>query len=346
MNFAIGLRDTRHFSVGLLINPPQVLRLPKSIIIERIESSPSFQEYRQAFQCATGLPLELVQAGELRFALCSKTHGENVFCQMLSVGGQECETCRQLNMGIAESMGERNGAFRDGVNLVHKNPGSISEAEQSIWDGTRTFECFAGMCETVVPVKGEGSVIGFLKTGQVLLRKPSRNAFREALSHIRELTDSFDSEELEKAYFRTPVVPSEKYEAITVLLKTYADQVSKQVHQLILETHHDAPLIVKRAKNYIHMQYSKPIRLEQVASEISVSPFHLSRVFKQSTGVGFLEYLNRTRIEHAKELLRKHELRVAEVAYMVGFQSLAPFNKAFRQFVGMVPKAFRKLNPI
>ena len=322
------------------------MKLPRSIIIERIESSPSFREYRHAFQCATGLPLELVQAGELKFALCSKTYGENVFCRMLSDGGQQCETCRQLNMEIAESLGERNSAPKNGVSLIHKNPDSISEAEESRWEGTRTFECFAGMCETIVPVTGEGSVIGFLKTGQVLLQKPSRHVFRTALSHIRELTDSFDSGELEKAYFRTPVVASEKYEAITVLLKTYADQVSKQVHQLILETYHGAPLIVRRAKDYIHMQYSRPIRLDQVASEISVSPFHLSRVFKESTGVGFLEYLNRTRIEHAKELLRKHELRIAEVAYMVGFQSLAPFNKAFRQFVGMVPKAFRKLNTI
>ena len=332
--------------LGHSISPPQVLKIPKSIIIERIESSRSFQEYRHAFEQATGLPLELVQAGELKFALCSKTHGDNIFCRMLTEGGQQCETCRQLNMGISESMGDRNGETKSGVSLIGKNPDSIFEAETSRWEGTRTFECFAGMCETVVPVAGEGSVIGFLKTGQVLLQEPSRDAFREALSHIRELTDSFDSGELEKAYFRTPVVPSEKYEAITVLLKTYAEQVSKQVNQLILETHHGAPLIVRRAKDYIHMQYSSPIRLDQVAAEISVSPFHLSRVFKESTGVGFLEYLNRTRIERAKELLLKHELRVAEVAYMVGFQSLAPFNKAFRQFVGMVPKAFRKLNSI
>lgn len=245
-----------------------------------------------------------------------------------------------------EAMGLRNELQDNGVGLVMKTPEAIALSDQTDWYGTRTFECFAGMCETIVPVRSEGGVVGFLKTGQVLMCKPTRAIFRDALRNIRQLTDSVDAEELEKAYFRTPVVAPDKYEAITVLLKTYADQVSKQVHQLIFEMHHGAPLIVRKAKEFIHRNYSRAIRLENVASEISVSPFHLSRVFKASTGVGFLEYLNRTRVEHAKELLQKKELRIAEVAYMVGFQSLAPFNKAFRQYVGMVPKAFRHLNTV
>ena len=322
------------------------MKLPKSIIIERIESSASFQEYRQAFQCATGLPLELIQVGELRFALCSKSHGDNRFCWLLSGIGNQCETCRQLNIEITEALGPGGRSGGSEVDTVLKTPDTIARIDQTDWYGTRTFECFAGMCETIVPVRGEGSVVGFLKTGQVLLCKPTKTIFRNALRNIRQLTDSVDSGELEKAYFHTPIVAPEKYEAITVLLKTYADQVSKQVHQLIFETHHGAPLIVRKAKEYIHRSYSRPIRLEEVASEISVSPFHLSRVFKASTGAGFLEYLNRTRIEHAKELLQRKELRIAEVAYMVGFQSLAPFNKAFRQYVGMIPKAFRQLNAV
>jgi AraC-like DNA-binding protein len=262
----------------------------------------------------------------------------------MSGEGYQCETCRSLNMEITEALGLKADLDDENNELILKSPETITKIENTLWEGTKTFECFAGMCETIVPIKGEGRVIGFLKTGQVLLREPTREVFRNALSKIIQLTDSFDVAVLEKAYFETPVIAREKYEAIAVLLKTYADQISKQVHQLILETHHGAPLIVKRAKNYIHLNYSNPIRLDTVALEISTSPFHLSRVFKASTGVGFLEYLNRTRIEHSKELLQKKELRIAEIAYMVGFQSLAPFNKAFRQYVGMIPKEFRKLS--
>lgn len=321
-----------------------LLKLPKSVIIDRIESSASFQEYRQAFQCATGLPLELAEAGKLRFALCSKTHGDNVFCRLISGEGNQCETCKSLNIEITDALGLRTDLKEDDIELINKNPDTIAQVEKTLWEGTKTFECFAGMCETIVPVKSEGRVIGFLKTGQVLLHAPTRDVFRLALGKIKQLTDSFSAADLEKAYFKTPVIAREKYEAITVLLKTYAEQVSKQVHQLILEAHHGAPLIVRRAKDYIDLNYFNPIKLETTASEISVSSFHLSRVFKASTGVGFLEYLNRTRIEQSKELLQKKDLRIAEIAYMVGFQSLAPFNKAFRQYVGMIPKEFRKLS--
>ena len=81
--------------------------------------------------------------------------------------------------------------------------------------------------------------------------------------------------------------------------------------------------------------------LEQIAHALNVSTFHFCRKFKQETGLTFVEYLNRVRIEHAKLLLHNKNLRVTEVAYEVGFQSLTHFNRIFRKLVGTSPTEYR-----
>jgi AraC-like DNA-binding protein len=102
----------------------------------------------------------------------------------------------------------------------------------------------------------------------------------------------------------------------------------------------DSP-IVKRAKDYVVCHQSDPIRLAEVCRTLNVSTFHFCRTFKQTTGLTFVEYLNRVRIENAKGLLHKSDLRISEIAYEVGFQSITHFNRVFRKLAGHSPTMFR-----
>jgi len=321
-----------------------VLKSAESDLFEKVRNSTFFEEYRLAFETATGLPLDLTRSDQIKFALCSRKHGENKFCQIMSEKGVDCDTCRLLNLEVWEQIRKETGFGESGICSVPatlKSPDTIERILASRWNGPKTFECFAGMCETMVPIKTSNGVVGFLKTGQVLLKEPSHQAFKHALQRIEQLQQSIDPSLIEEAYFKTPVVPSCQYEAMVTLLKSFATQISKQVEQLYLENDQDDPRIVKRAKDYIHKNYSTPVNLESLAKAISVSPAHLSRVFKDATGSGYLEYLNRYRIEQSKILLKKKEMRISEIAFEVGFQSLAPFNKAFRNCTGKTPKDFR-----
>jgi len=69
--------------------------------------------------------------------------------------------------------------------------------------------------------------------------------------------------------------------------------------------------------------------------------FHFCRKFKMETGVTFVDYLNCIRIERAKILLRNSSLRVSEIAFEVGFQSLTHFNRTFRKLVRSSPTEYR-----
>jgi AraC-like DNA-binding protein len=73
-----------------------------------------------------------------------------------------------------------------------------------------------------------------------------------------------------------------------------------------------------------------------------VSTFYFCKRFKQSTGLTFTDYLGRVRVEKAKNLLLNPHLRVSEIAYDVGFQSLTHFNRTFHKVVGQSPTRYRE----
>jgi len=83
------------------------------------------------------------------------------------------------------------------------------------------------------------------------------------------------------------------------------------------------------------------ISLRETAKAVNISPNYLSEKFKQVTGVRFVEYVARTRFQNACDLLRNGNLRVSEIAFAAGFQSLSQFNRVFKRFSGKSPTQYR-----
>lgn len=79
-----------------------------------------------------------------------------------------------------------------------------------------------------------------------------------------------------------------------------------------------------------------------MAKAVNTSTFYFCKLFKKETGLNFTEYLSRVRIEKAKNLLLNPNLRISEVAFDVGFQSLTHFNRIFRRIAGESPTQYRE----
>ena len=78
---------------------------------------------------------------------------------------------------------------------------------------------------------------------------------------------------------------------------------------------------------------------------VYLSPSYLSRIFKKETGYTINEYLIQVRIEKAKRLLHRKDLRVTDVADAVGFDDQSYFTKVFRRMVGTTPLKYKmKIN--
>jgi len=101
-------------------------------------------------------------------------------------------------------------------------------------------------------------------------------------------------------------------------------------------------LLVKHALAYLHRHYHHQITRRQVAKAVGMSEDYLSRLFNRELGLSPWDYLNRLRIQHAKERLRESDDSIQVVARRVGFHDRAYFSRTFRKLTGLSPQSFRE----
>jgi AraC-like DNA-binding protein/ligand-binding sensor protein len=281
-------------------------------LVEALANSRVFQDYERAFTEATGLPVALraVESWQLPH------HGhpnESPFCALVLETSRACASCLQVQEKL-----------------------SVGAAEEAC-----TVNCPAGLCDTAVPVHLGERVIGFLQTGQVFRKAPTRSQFQRTLRLVAEWGVNVDPAKLEQAYFNTRVVPNRKHEAVVKLLSIFAQHLSLLSNQVLLQQDNPEPLAITRAKEYIREHQTENLRLGHVAKAVNTSTFYFCKMFKKATGINFTDYLSRVRIEKSKNLLLNPNLRVSEIAFEVGFQSLTHFNRVFKKVLGQSPTEYR-----
>ncbi len=198
-----------------------------------------------------------------------------------------------------------------------------------------------GLCDVAVPVRLGERLVGFLVTGQVFNKKPTEANFNRTLKLLAEWGLQMDKSELRENYFNTKVLSAKQHEAIVKLLTIFAQHLSMACNQIVLQEQNAEPPVIARAKKFIHDHQTEEISLEQVAKSVNTSRFYFCKMFKKATGINFTDYLSRVRTERAKNLLLNPNLRVSEIAYEAGFQSLTHFNRVFKRVLGQSPTEYR-----
>jgi AraC-like DNA-binding protein/ligand-binding sensor protein len=282
-------------------------------LMERLSRSEVYGEYQKAFGEATELPLTLRPLETWQLAHRRQVH-ENPFCAMMAQANRTCAACLEVQHRAAE------GAK----------------------DGPETVTCFAGLSDTAVPIKLGEKTIGFLQTGQVAVEEaPSEAQFSRITRQLDEWGSQIDVNQLREAYFRSKVLTRSHYAGVVRLLEIFGQHLSLVANQIALrEAEAESPL-VRRARAYIAGHHEDSVNLDEIAKAMHVSTFYFCKMFKKATGLTFTDYLGRVRVEKAKTLLLNPHLRVSEIAYMVGFQSLTHFNRVFRNLNGESPSHFR-----
>lgn len=101
------------------------------------------------------------------------------------------------------------------------------------------------------------------------------------------------------------------------------------------------PVRIWKARNFIQAHSGEELSLGKVARATNTSANYFSEKFKEATGENFVRYVARSRYEKAATMLRDGQLRVSEIAFAVGFQSLSQFNRVFKKLAGMSPTEYR-----
>jgi AraC-like DNA-binding protein/ligand-binding sensor protein len=285
---------------------------PGHRILDQIHRSELFRNYERAFEDATGLSLKIASSdGHLVFG-CSENH-RNPFCEMLDLDNPTCEACVQTWRKLAVQ----------------------GEAK------TRTSICFAGLSVSSVPIRIGEKTIGFLFVGEVTTSRLTEAKFAKVVAHLKGCGVDYDETKLREAYFLIPATSKSKYESFLALLDVFAGHLSLIADQLILNESNTQDPGIHRALKFIHENLGELLDLDLVAKSACLSRCYFSRKFKEATHIAFTEYVARSRVEEAKKLLANPQIRVSEIAFQVGFQSLTHFNRVFKGLVGLSPTQFR-----
>jgi AraC-like DNA-binding protein len=105
--------------------------------------------------------------------------------------------------------------------------------------------------------------------------------------------------------------------------------------------HRAEPGEIWKARKFIEEHSGEELSLSKVAKAANISRNHLSEKFKEVAGVNFVDYVAQIRFEKARDLLLNSKLRISEIAFTAGFQSLSQFNRVFKKLSGKSPTEFR-----
>lgn len=146
------------------------------------------------------------------------------------------------------------------------------------------------------------------------------------------------------AYLLKPCGKDEIVETVLSLTKRFRreDDSAKRIERLFIESSERIPNTLQLALRYIEKNYMLDITRDMVAEQAFISSSYLSVLFKKYCRLGFSEYLNEVRIEHACKLLNNEQsLKIFEVAECVGFRDERYFSTVFRKRYGISPSEYR-----
>ncbi|PZV13656.1 MAG: DNA-binding response regulator [Leptolyngbya sp.] len=98
---------------------------------------------------------------------------------------------------------------------------------------------------------------------------------------------------------------------------------------------------LRKVLDYVDDHLNQELSLETMASEVGLTTYYFARLFKQSTGKSFHQYVIYQRVEPSKQLLQQSESAIAQIAAECGFANPSPPALHFKRIVGVTPKNFR-----
>ena len=270
-------------------------------------------EYHLALFRLTGIVTDYVNCNNETFSVCPPSDC-NPLCRLIREYPEGCEACNQST----------------------RNNVAISQTKRQ----SRCYRCHAGMIDVIVPLFSEDKYLGALTTGQVFDAPPTPEMFQEFLKTHRYLKQP--EAELRRLYFGVQIYTPEQIAALINLLEIFGNYVVETEDKLKFLESVNEKRQIQAARSFIELHCNSQLSISYIASQVSLSESHFCHLFRQETGTTPIQYLNRTRISRAMELLRNTDKSITEIAMECGFSNLTHFNRMFRKFAAESPRNYRK----
>src|SRR5437879_5330627 len=237
-------------------------------VMRHLSRSQIFKDYERAFSEAMGLPLNIRAHDSWSPAHHGKPDHDS-FAAILARFNQARAACLRAQ----------------------------SDASQELASTTRTVTWFAGLSESAVPVYVGDHILGFLETGEVMLKNPTKKHFASITRQLRAWGYKTDWKRLERTYFRTCVLSPDRYRAMLRLLSIFAQHLSILSNQLVVRREEHEPTNMARSRQFIEDHQAEPLSLGRIAHVANTSRHYFCKMFKKATGINFIDHLSRVRVE-------------------------------------------------
>jgi len=281
-------------------------------LVEALVNSRIYRDYESAFSNLTGLPIALQTVETWQLPYHNK-HNENPLCALMTQQNSSCAACLQVQEEVCH--------------------GATAEPH--------TVTCALGLTDSAIPVRMNNHLIGFLQVGQVFRKKPTQAQFEKVVKLAQKWEIKADRATLKQAFFSGKVVTPSQLGSAIKLLSIFAQQLSTLSNQVFIQSENTKSPGIVKAQAYIESHQQEKLTLRQVATAAGMSPFYFCKEFGKEVGITFTDYVARVRIEKSKSLLLNPNLRISEIAFEVGFQSLTHFNRVFKKLMNESPTDYR-----
>ncbi|MBW7460623.1 AraC family transcriptional regulator, partial [Paenibacillus sepulcri] len=126
------------------------------------------------------------------------------------------------------------------------------------------------------------------------------------------------------------------------LMLDWLESMAREVRTRYLESKSPSRNEIDAVLDYIHDHFTEELMMYDLAASLHMSESKFSKLFKKQAGKSFMDYITELRINKAKELLLDPEVRIGEIALMVGYQETRYFSQLFKKTTGMTQKSFRR----
>lgn len=128
--------------------------------------------------------------------------------------------------------------------------------------------------------------------------------------------------------------------------KTFADGMLEALFTFIEtedadKTEDASSRLIRTITDIVKERNGKPVSVDEIAHELSYTRSHVSKLFKQLTGESLKSFIDRIRLDKAKEMLRYSEFNISYITAELGFKDIFTFSRFFRRMTGMNPRQYR-----
>lgn len=200
-----------------------------------------------------------------------------------------------------------------------------------------TYNCHAGLTESITPLYLGNIIIGYLLFGHVFAYSSHENGWSVIANKCKNY--KIDMDLLKKECFSMPLRSENYITSASHILEAVASYLC--LERMASLRHQELPVQID---DYIQAHFTEDITAVDIAVKFKIGKTQLYEIAKQNYSTGIAEHIRLLRIEKAKRLLENKNLPLAEIASECGFKDYNYFITVFKRMVGVSPKKYQSLH--